>query len=264
MALFAQSFNYHGVSSEAFHLDLVAFENDSPLTALYEKSTIKGDIRMHHPIPVRQGMKYTDLLKVHISVVKSDGSYITDSELRQLCRWLNGSNSPERLYFIGCENEIFESLDYYGNFISVERFEPTCDTYGLKLVFENIAPYAFAKEEIFTCDTDTLANLKINNTSDDVCEDYYPVVTIRSNGNQTIGLTNHSDNQRTTSISMVRDQILTFYNQEKYIEDNTKVFKMTDWNLNWFRLVPGMNSISVTGDCAVTVSCAFPRLAGGQ
>lgn len=73
MALFAQSFNYHGVSSEAFRLELVAFENDSPLTALYQKSAIKGDIRMHHPIPVRQGMKYTDVLKINISLIKSDG-----------------------------------------------------------------------------------------------------------------------------------------------------------------------------------------------
>lgn len=155
-------------------------------------------------------------------------------------------------------------MDYYGNFISIERFEPSCDTYGLKLVFENIAPYAFAKEESFTCESDSLANLQINNASDEVCEDYYPVVTIRSNTNQTIKLTNHSDNERTTRISMVRDQVLTFYNQDKYIEDNTKVFKMTDWNLNWFRLIPGVNSISVTGDCSVTVSCTFPRLAGGQ
>lgn len=85
MALFAQSFNYHGVSSEAFRLELVAFENDSPLTALYQKSAIKGDIRMHHPIPVRQGMKYTDVLKINISLIKSDGSCITDAELRQIC-----------------------------------------------------------------------------------------------------------------------------------------------------------------------------------
>ena len=63
---------------------------------------------------------------------------------------------------------------------------------------------------------------------------------------------------------MNRDQILTFYNQDKYIEDNTGIFKMDDWNLTWFRLTPGMNDISILGNCIVDISCAYPRLAGGQ
>ena len=264
MALFAHSFNFNGTSSETCQLRLVGFDNDSPLTTLYEKSVIKGDIHIHHPIPVRKGMKYSDVLKIQISVVKEDGSVITDSELRRIRRWLNGCNEPKRLYFTGCENEIFESVDYYGNFISVERFEPTCETYGLKLVFENIAPYAFAKEEThaYTC-TDSL-NIQLENTSDEINEDYYPVVKIKSNATQTVTLVNHSDNERALTIYMYRDQILTFYNQDKYIEDNTGIFKMDDWNLTWFRLRPGMNDISITGNCIVDISCAYPRLAGGQ
>ena len=111
MALFAHSFHFNGTSSETCQLRLVGFDNDSPLTTLYEKSVIKGDIHIHHPIPVRKGMKYSDVLKIHISVVKEDGSVITDSELRRIRRWLNGCNEPKRLYFTGCENEIFESVD---------------------------------------------------------------------------------------------------------------------------------------------------------
>lgn len=264
MALYAHSFNFNGTSSETFQLRLVGFSNDSPLTTLYEKSVIKGEISMYHPMPVRKGLKYSDVLKINISVVKNDASPFTDSELREIRRWLNGSSEPERLYFSGCENEIFESVDYYGNFISVERFEPSCETYGLKLVFENIAPYAFSKEETtsYTC-TDSL-DIQLENTSDEINEDYYPIVKIKSNANQTVRLVNHSDEERALSVFMSRDQILTFYNQDKYIEDNTGVFKMDDWNLKWFRLIPGINEISVSGNCILTISCAYPRLAGGQ
>lgn len=264
MALFAHSFNYNGTSSETFQLRLVGFDSDSPLTTLYEKSVIKGNMGRYQPIPVRKGLKYSDVLKINISVVKKDGSVITDSELRELRRWLNGSAEPKRLYFSGCENEIFESVDYYGNFISVERFEPNCETYGLKLVFENIAPYAFAKEEITTYTCADLLDIRLNNTSDEICEDYYPVLKIKSSADQTIRLTNHSDDERSLTVRMYRDQALTFYNQDKYIESNIGTFKMDDWNLTWFRLVPGMNEISIIGDCTVTISCAYPRLAGGQ
>ena len=86
MALFAHSFHFNGTSSETCQLRLVGFDNDSPLTTLYEKSVIKGDIHIHHPIPVRKGMKYSDVLKIQISVVKEDGSVITDSELRRIRR----------------------------------------------------------------------------------------------------------------------------------------------------------------------------------
>ena len=146
----------------------------------------------------------------------------------------------------------------------VVGFEPTCETYGLKLVFENIAPYAFAKEETvsYTC-TDSL-DIQLENSSDEISEDYYPIVKIKSNANQTIRLINHSDNERALTVYMNRDQILTFYNQDKYIEDNTGIFKMDDWNLTWFRLRPGMNDISIKGNCIVDISCAYPRLAGGQ
>ena len=48
MALFAHSFNFNGTSSETCQLRLVGFDNDSPLTTLYEKSVIKGDIHIHH------------------------------------------------------------------------------------------------------------------------------------------------------------------------------------------------------------------------
>lgn len=264
MALFAHSFNFNGTSSETFRLRLVGFDSDSPVTTLYEKSVIKGNINMHHPIPTRKGLKYNDVLKINISVIKEDGSIITDSELRRIRRWLNGCNEPKRLYFSGCENEIFESVDYFGNFISVERFEPTCETYGLKLVFENIAPYAFGKEETTEYTCADLLDIQLDNTSDEICEDYYPILKIKSNTDQTVSLTNHSDNDRPLTIRMYRDQVVIFYNQDKYIEDNTGVLNMDDWNLNWFRLVPGVNEISIVGDCTVTISCAYPRLAGGQ
>ncbi|MFR0986717.1 MAG: phage tail domain-containing protein [Frisingicoccus sp.] len=225
------------------------------------KVCIRGDVSIHHPIPIRKGLKYSDVLKIHISVVKMTVlSY--RFELRQIRRWLNGCNEPKRLYFPAA-NEIFESVDYYGNFISVERLNQPVKP-GLKLVFENIAPYAFAKEETLsrTC-TDSL-DIQLENTSDEINEDYYPIVKIKSNANQTIRLINHSDNERTLTVYMNRDQILTFYNQDKYIEDNTGIFKMDDWNLTWFRLTPGMNDISILGNCIVDISCAYPRLAGGQ
>ena len=98
MALYAHSFNFNGTSSETFQLRLVGFSNDSPLTTLYEKSVIKGEISMYHPMPVRKGLKYSDVLKINISVVKNDASPFTDSELREIRRWLNGSSEPERLY----------------------------------------------------------------------------------------------------------------------------------------------------------------------
>lgn len=72
------------------------------------------------------------------------------------------------------------------------------------------------------------------------------------------------DNERALTVYMNRDQILTFYNQDKYIEDNTGIFKMDDWNLTWFRLRSGMNDISIKGNCIVDISCTYPRLAGGQ
>lgn len=260
MGIIAESFVFNGESSADHDLLMVSFD-DNDDTKVYSKELIKDDPTMYRPSIVYRGCRYSSPIQFKIDVCKPMGEHFTIDEYKALMRWFS-ADEPKKIYFTNPANPIYANVHFYGQFTDIGRFDHNGEVAGLKMVFETTTPYGFSSDEPITITSETLATQIVQNTSDENKE-YYPVVKIKSLDNQIISITNTSDGNRTTTLRMVTDQtiVLDFYSG--ICEDTTGVFTLDDFNLVWVRLIPGENSLSVIGNCIVTIDCEFPRLVGG-
>lgn len=260
MGISAKSFTFNGTSSSSFDVVLVSFDTTSN-TDTYKKDIIQDNITAYRHTTSVRGVKYSSPIQLSVDICKENSDWFTEQEYSDLVRWLSTS-SPKLLSFSSCSNPNFNGVHFYAVCSSLTRFENYGNVAGLQLIFDTTAPYAYSDDDDIETQCTTSTTLTVNNTSDEE-DDYYPVVTIKSLDNQDVSIVNSTDDNRSMTVTMVKDQTIIFNYDDGTCIDNTGIFKLDDFNLNWLRLIPGNNQLMVIGNCEVTIHCEFPRLVGG-
>ena len=92
-----------------------------------------------------------------------------------------------------------------------------------------------------------------------------PILEIKMNGGGSISITNETDKGRTfrlTNVPAAASDILV-NNDTCVITNNADLNLYPYFNFKFFRLVRGYNTLSITGNCTLTIRCEFPINAGG-
>ena len=162
----------------------------------------------------------------------------------------------------------FQSADdlgkyYYVICVNGENLYKANNKGYVELTFESNAPYAFSPiylNEYDLSDNTTIDTIQIENRSD-LNDYYYPTVEIELQGTTTdITLANLSDGGREFSFTgLSTGETISVDNENKYIvSDVPAVYRFSEFNKNWLRLVYGINQIEVTGECIITVRTQYP------
>lgn len=181
----------------------------------------------------------------------------TPEKTHEIARWLlhdtyksfQSSDDLGKYYYVICTNG--ESIYKAHNKGYVE------------LTFEANAPYAFSPIYLNEYDLElntTTDTIQIENRSN-INDYYYPRVEIWLKGTSTaITLKNLSDGGREfTFTGLQSGETISVDNENKYIiSDVPSVYRFSNFNGNWFRLVYGINNIEVTGECVITVRTQYP------
>ena len=159
--------------------------------------------------------------------------------------------------------------DYMGLFTNVTAQDN--NVYSLECTFECNTPYALSQEQRVII---TDGSGVVNNPSDDL-EDYvYPVIEIWPtndiNSTYSIRLINETDDNKSITLNkMAYHQKVTMDCQKMTVKTNSgNLVSFEDLNVDvvdyiyWFRLLPGANNISVTGDADVTFIFRYPVKVG--
>jgi len=265
MSFIAKSFIFNDVPSENYDLRVFNFERGG-----LGSSVAGGDIEIiskemyRRPIPYFYGVQQKPVLRFPLTF----GSYnAMDATTRGLIQQkLFGQTSYNKLQLVQCDmdNVYFNVFltnpknAYIGNLNYAFSCEVVCDS-----------PWAWGFEKTYTksypgggiaSDSFTFYNGSANN------EYLYPTLEIELNGVGTgVTIINETDSNRSFAFTgLSAYETLTVDNDRKILTSDTGLRRLSGFNLNWFRLLPGYNTISVSGGIEnIDMSYQFAHRVGG-
>jgi phage-related protein len=129
------------------------------------------------------------------------------------------------------------------------------------------SPYAYMMPITYNYSTTTTSTQSIYSHHDNLGY-YYPniMTIILPSGVTNVSIINTSDNNREfkfTNLPNVSGLTLTLDNQNQIITANTGINAYQYFNFNFFRLKKGTNSITITGNSSISLTCGYPINIGG-
>lgn len=242
--------------------------SDHTRSSAISYNILSGDITPNRPLPNLYNKKYNGVLEFKIEICKAcaTSEHFTAAEQQSIVRWLTSPYDYRKFKINDFKNRDYhKEIDYYCICTSYGETVINDSIIGMFFKFQCNAPYAFLEEEIteFTATSSAPATFTINNKSDELEEDYYPIVELTGTATGRVSIKNSIYPNETMDLSVLNGQTLYIDNGESDISDNLNQFEYsTGTNLVWLRLAPGNNIITVTGSCTGQVKCMYPRKVG--
>lgn len=269
MNVFGKSFEFNGILSDRYDVVLCSFntvDNNRSNGISYKIS--KGNITENRPSPNFYGKSYGNVLEFQIEICKNCGTndFFTTEEQKDIIRWITSPYDYRKFKIIDNNEDYYHSgIEYFC--ICTDYNETVINDHigGMLFKFECNAPYGFYEEQIteFAATTSTPSSVIVNNLSDELEEDYYPIIELESQETGDVTIVNSIYPDEIMELKVLNGQTLVIDNMESDISDNINMFNYnTDTNLCWLRLAPGENIITITGNVTGYIKCLYPRKAG--
>lgn len=267
MALLGSSLVYNNQSSEEFGVILVSFSNTAnelqslglSREILYDE-TVKGRRNIY-------GSKYNDVLSFDFTLVKKNGLYFTNDDIREINRWLSGYQFPKKMTI---NNEGLNTQNTYFNCIITESHQNVAGrtTIGLSYTATCDAPYGWEDFETEYIITKPNQSILFCNTSDELGDYLYPTLTITMTkaGNFTLYNTQEPNNIISFT-DLVVDEKLTLDCLNEIVTSSEEkrtntIGGVNNFSYNWLRLLPNDNNLIASGNSIIKIFGTFPRKVG--
>lgn len=216
------------------------------------------------PVPYLLGVRYTPVLEFDLALNTPDEM---DAKMAQLAlRWCTGTTtySPLRILQDDLSDVHFNCLitnamlHRVGNSIRGLRLHVRCDS---QWAWETDRTVSQTKPDNWVGGI----SFSIYNQTD--YKGYsYPIVsfTTAKSGVGDIYITNSADPNRAFEFTdLDYAETITVNNDIKTISSDKSLFRLGNFNKKWFRLLPGLNTIDVTGNIySVSITYKTPRMIG--
>lgn len=198
----------------------------------------------HNPIPVYLGQKYGDKLYPQITLVKNPNlrdMYFHERDCRWILRLLTRIKGYQWMKAVSYELD--DDLWYRAKINNVSYKRVGGHIVGIILNMECDSFFAYSKEFNVTIKAKSNQKFNIFNNTDDLNNYVYPNISILSSSAGTLSITNVSDNNWISEIKNVKvNEQITIDSKRQIISSNTTHnLILNDFNLGWFRMVPGKN-----------------------
>lgn len=257
MAIHALGLEFDGIDDDRFMLcnfEDPSSSNDEEVDIMTDKSSANDEWDL-------LGVSASSPLKFPITLVKKDNSWIDSYDERRLKKWLMLYTRYAWLkVFQDDLSEIhYKCLITYSSTVKVGgnvagiTFNVNCNsivawspeikkTYS---VSDSVGTFNFM------CDSDFRDKL------------VYPKLTITSNTNGTIKITNITENNRVTQIdNCTVGEIITMDCQRDIFESSTNRNIIKNFNGNFFELLDSKNVFKIEGNCTVIMTFRYQRRVG--
>lgn len=211
--------------------------------------------------------KYDELFSPKFTIVKKDFSDFTQSEVRQVLKYLTQTDKPALLEVSYDKNTTDTTAKEENNWCAVGGWTEISTyklannrTVGIVATFEAITPYAMSDLHIASINASTGYKAEINIDTDDSYP-IYPIITIKEMGTSIKFVNSHTPpvgrEQSYNSIELDNDtagETITIDCGNKIISSSltNRIFG-DHFNWKWLELYDGKNVITVTGNCEVTI-----------
>ena len=265
MSFFGKSFIFADVASEYYDLRVFDFGSGGKTDSSFGGNIELVDRRIFRRAkPYFYGTSYSEVLT--FPFVFGSYSKIDGTTRDRIHRWLFGQLAYAKLQIVQDDLVPFyyncflmnPSATYVANANYAYKCDVVCD-----------APWAWDFEKTTTQtwagnDPVDEAFTIYNNSADN---DYlYPSTVLALNAiGSNVTITNQSDDNRAfTFTGLSNSETVTIDNDRKIVTSDTGLNRLSKFNLQWFRLVPGNNTIHVSGGVSsFAMTYQFARKVGG-
>ena len=263
VGFYASSFIFNNIPSEYYGLRIFNFGNGGN-----ENQSSGGDISLitqdvyRRPIPYFYGVNQDKVLTFPIVF----GSYSALDKTTQdlIHKWLFGQMGYKKLIVVQ-----EDMTDIYYNCFLVDPKSVYIGNLGYAFEATVVcdSPWAWSYDKTFAraYTTDNIDdNFVFVNES--VNKDYlYPEISFTLNSlGSGITITNVTDNNRQFIFTGITPlEIITIDNDRQTLSSSTGLYRLSRFNLNWFRLLQGMNTINISGGVSsFTMNYKFAKIGG--
>lgn len=247
MGFYASSFVFANQASEYYDLMIFNFGSGGK-----QNSSAGGDIEIvnkevfRRPVPYFYGVTHKPVLTFPLVFGSKNA---LDSNTREaIHKWLFGQMNYQKLEIV--QMDMMDA--YYNCFLTNPQI---VDIGNLKYAFEATvvcdAPWAWSYDKTLTKTyTEDVVNDDFIFINDSANADYlYPEISFTLNGlGDGITITNYSDNNRQFIFTELSpNETITIDNDRQILTSDTGLYRLSSFNLNWFRILQGTNSLNISG-----------------
>lgn len=265
MSFYGRTIIFDGIPSENYNLMILSFENSGELSetnAGAEVSTFETWIP-RRPQPFHYGNYLNTPLEFDITLGAIDP--IIGLDRSRIGKWLLGRGTYLKLQI--CEDDI---QNFYINviFTATNKYVGNVQR-GITLHAVANSPwwYEMPRTLSYNFTGNTIKNFTADFYNDTDANVYmYPYVdfTLNSIGNS-MSITNITDNNRVFSFTGISPyEHITVDCDKQIITSSTGLYRMTNFNKQWLRFVPGLNKLHIiSGIGILKITYQFARNVGG-
>lgn len=271
MGFFGYNFTFAGIPSETYNLGIVNFDTGMITSPAGNTVEIYKEEIFRRAKPYFYGVSPRPVLEFPITIGTPD---IIDGYTRSLIeKWLFGQQTYQKLQIV--QGDIQNS--YYNCFLTEqESYAIGNIKYGFNCKVVCDSPYAwdYPSSLVKTYSPSTITTESFNFYNLSTTNSYlYPFISFTLNSIGTnITLINNTDNGRIFTFGtgllpiLTANETITVDNDLQIITSSlgTTTYRLSSFNKNWFRLVSGINNITITGGISnLTMTTQFARSIGG-
>lgn len=251
MSFYGRSFLYNSMASDMYGL----FIRDIDAQAI-NKTMGSTEMEIYEEKTYRRATPYfygsTPAKKLSFPMSAYSDEELTAEQFQTVQAWLFSSRTYKKLQIVQ-----FDMQGVYFNAIlnSPEIVRVGNQIFGFTCLVNCDSPFAykFPKTTTYTyTDPSVVASEIFYNGSDDKGAYLYPslVITMNTFGGD-ISIENESDSSRTFSFtSLSAGEVITIDNSLQTMVSSTGLKRLSSFNKNYLRLVPGINRLNISGNVA--------------
>lgn len=257
-------FEYNGIPSYDMGVCLVSLESGMIEAPFGYKREITEEKISYRDKPYFYGFK-KECLTLKITIAKADeNNEPTDwtfDERKKIVQWFYQN---EYCPFISADTP--EVVYYCTPVEDGVRFDNGRLKGYANITLRCNSPFAYTPTYIESYDhlTSPTDIIEINNLSN-VIDYYSPEIQIYTDNSTSFKIVNLTDGGRVFEFTDVGTQETIYINNEmqriktdKVDQFGNEIYRLSNFNKNWFRLVRGINRIQIVGDVNVLFRCNYP------
>lgn len=270
MTVQAKDFVFNKVSLSSFDTgySLVSFDSSVSNSgmSIINTSINRSELNYDSPIVNFYNRLPNDVLSFDISICRSDGSYLTKENIRELQKWLFAPKTPKVAYFLPYDNDtnaVYADLEFIGLF-SGSSYDDIgqVNKIGITFTFVNISPYAFTKVYTYNIDyvSTAIDYVEFFSEGTHTGELIYPKITITPDESGTLWLCNNAEfYQGQFEINLTANQTVVIKDRNLYLEDGSLYSFDNLNNFNWLAVGDGANCFFINNGfkCKVQIEVRY-------
>jgi len=265
MSFFGANFIFNGAASENYGIQLISFERTSGVV----RSSSGNAVTINQKWPYRRTSPYhfgnslNTPLEFDIEIGASN--FVSFIDISKISKWLLGQSTYKKLQIA---QDDLENCFWNAIFTSSETVFVGNKPVGMVLHCVTDSPWAHTFDQTFSYSYPVAASQSFDFTfyNDSDNNGYlYPIIefTLNSLGAD-FTLTNATDDDREFIFTgLSASEGITVNNSLQTISSDTGLYRLSYFNKNWFRFLPGLNELHITSAISfVEFTYSFARAVG--